>query len=103
MLLAVGAAVTLVAATPGLFVDPLCIDKHHEWLRNRRGPMFLAGWAEVRAVFGFGRPRLPEGLPASAYTLETHPPFQRPDLWWLHLISYRRNLQETAEPRAPER
>lgn len=79
-----GAIVSLIAVTPGVFVDPVSIDKHHELLWNRRGSMIFAGWAEMRAVFGLGRPKLPEGLPSSAYLLETHPPFQHPDLWWVH-------------------
>jgi hypothetical protein len=93
---------SLVAVTPGVFVDPLSIDKHHEWLWNRRGPMFLAGWAEMRAVFGYGRPRLPEGLRASAYTLETHPPLQRPDLWWIHAAAVAKERSGTAGPQSTE-
>lgn len=84
MLIAAGIVISLIAVTPGVFVDPVSIDKHHELLWHRRGPVVLVGWAEMRAVFGLGRPKLPDGLPASDYLLETHPPFQHPDVWWIH-------------------
>jgi hypothetical protein len=102
-LLGIGVAVSLVVNIPGLFVDPLCIDKHHEWLWKGRGPVFLAGWAEMRAAFGLGRPRLPEGLPASAYTLEKHPPFQRPDFWWVHAAAVSRERRDAPESKSQSR
>jgi hypothetical protein len=83
-LLATALAVTLVVVVPGVFVDPVAVDKHQEWILGMGRPQWLAGWGEMRAVLGFGRPKLPPGLPGSAYTLENHPPFQNPDLWWCH-------------------
>jgi hypothetical protein len=84
--LAAAAVAGFLTMVPGVLVDPVCIDMHHQWLMEYRRPWLAAGWAEVRAVTTGTRPKLPPGLPASAYTLETHPQFQVPDLWWCHLV-----------------
>jgi hypothetical protein len=84
ILLGAALGVTLLVGLPGVFVDPVAIEKHREWILEPGRPQWLAGWGEMRAVFGLGRPKMVPGLDPSAYTLEKHPTFQNPDLWWWH-------------------
>jgi hypothetical protein len=101
IVLALGIAANAMTVTPGVVCDPLAIDKRAQWQTHPRAPGFIPGWREIFTVTTGRRPPLPPGLDPSAYTLETHAPWQVPDFWWVHAWQVlRRSANSNAQPAA---